>query len=411
MAVRAGGCILQLRQARAQQYIPAILVSSNKGWQRRWFYLRNDDGRLPSFSQRVVTAAGSNWRYGAPRDKQKNLQPLLEALQELRDGGLTAAGVVAAIHRRRVLPLTEPRLLLSEMTSGVDLEGSQMSSVPLSADDLHRRVAGTVGRLDVGALTQLPMRPESGCMSLVSVRSFFFLVSDCPWFSQSRLSVRLQELGLHKPSLPPVPEDAVDRATRRVATEKKKEKKDAEKARARERMRAWDALERHRRTQERDGLPREPSPETPDDDDDVEDDDMAARLGLSPDLRLGQGSSSQPPSGLALSVSGAGTSGSRSEEQGQAEGVLDPLAEVVEVTPGSQADPPVPQESLPVTAAQEADPQVIVPAPGRIVPLAPRAPEAGMVPKPAAGQALVVPAGTEARGASPQARLAVVQSG
>ena len=60
MAVRAGGSTLQLRQGRAQQYIPAILVSSNKGWQCRWFYLRNDDGRLPSFSQRVVTAAGSN---------------------------------------------------------------------------------------------------------------------------------------------------------------------------------------------------------------------------------------------------------------------------------------------------------------------------------------------------------------
>jgi hypothetical protein len=57
MAVRAGGCILQLRQASAQQYIPAILDSSNKGWQRRWFYLRNDEGRLPSFSQRVVTTA------------------------------------------------------------------------------------------------------------------------------------------------------------------------------------------------------------------------------------------------------------------------------------------------------------------------------------------------------------------
>jgi hypothetical protein len=105
-------------------------------------------------------------------------------------------------------------------------------------------------------------------------------------------------------------------------------------------------LERRRRRQERDGLPREPSPETPDDDDDDdddddEDDDMAACLGLSPDLRLGQGSSSQPPSGLAPPVSGAGTSGSQSEEQGQAEGVLDPLAEVVEVTPGSQADPPI----------------------------------------------------------------------
>jgi hypothetical protein len=125
-----------LRQVRAQQYIPAILVSSNKGWQRWWFYLRNDDGRLPSFSQRVVTAAGSNWRYGATREKQEKLQALLEAWQELRDGGLTAAGVVAAIHHRRVLPLAERRLPLSEMMPGVDLEGSQMSSVSLSADDL-----------------------------------------------------------------------------------------------------------------------------------------------------------------------------------------------------------------------------------------------------------------------------------
>jgi hypothetical protein len=32
------------------------------------------------------------------------------------------------------------------------------------------------------------------------------------------------------------------------------------------------------------------------------------------------------------------------------------LAEVVEVSPGSQADPPVPQESLPMPAALEVDP-------------------------------------------------------
>jgi hypothetical protein len=115
----------------------------------------------------------------------------------------------------------------------------------------------------------------------------------------------------------------VGRAARRIAAEKKKERKDAEKARAREQMRAREALEKRRRRQERDGLPREPSPETPDDDDD-EDDDMAAHLGLSPDLRLGQGSPSQPPSGLAPSVSGAGTSRSRSEERRQAEGVPDP---------------------------------------------------------------------------------------
>jgi hypothetical protein len=164
------------------------------------------------------------------------------------------------------------------------------------------------------------------------------------------ISVRLQGLRFYKPSLPPVPEEAVGRAAWRVVVEKKKEKKDAEKARAHERMRAQEALERRRRRQERDGLLREPSPETPDDDDD-EDDDVAARLGLSLDLRLGQGSPSQPPSGLAPSESRAGTSRSRSVEQGQAEGVLDPLAEVVEVTPGSQADPPIPQEQAPVPAA------------------------------------------------------------
>jgi hypothetical protein len=141
------------------------------------------------------------------------------------------------------------------------------------------------------------------------------------------ISVRLQELGCHKPSLPPVPEDAVDRAARRVAADKKKEKKDAKKARARERMRAWDALERRCRRQERDGLPREPSPETPDDDDDDDDDkddDMAARLGLSPDLRLGQGSSSQPSSGLAPSVSRPGHQGPGPKNRGRLRGYLTP---------------------------------------------------------------------------------------
>jgi hypothetical protein len=130
--------------------------------------------------------------------------------------------------------------------------------------------------------------------------------------------VRHQGLRIYKHVRPPVPEDAADRAARRLAAKKEKEKKDAEKARAHERMLAREALEKRRRRQARDGLPREPSPETPDDDDDDdadddddddddEDDDMAARLGLSPDPRLGQGSPSQPPSGLAPPVLGVGT--------------------------------------------------------------------------------------------------------
>jgi hypothetical protein len=413
-AVRAGGCILQLRQSRVSQYIPVVLASSNKGWQRRWFYLQNDGEMLPPFSQRVVTVATDAWRYETPHDRQKNLEPLFKALEALQKGGLTAEGVIAAIHRRRVLPLAERRLPLWEMTPKADLEGSRMSSDPLPIDVLHGRVAVALGKSDASAFSQPLMRPDHGCVTLVSVRSFFLLASDCPWSLRSRLFICLQEVGWHKPSRPRVPEDAVDRAARRVAAEEKK-KKDAEKARAHEWTRARDALEKLRRRQERDGLPREPSPETPDDDDDDEDDDedddMAARLGLSLGLRLGQESSSQPPSGLAPSVPGVGTPRSRPKERGQTEGVLDPSAREVEVTPGSQAEAPVPREPSATPVAQESDPQVAVAPPGQSVSRASKVPKARMVPKLVARRTSAVPSGVEIRETSPQARLIMARSG
>jgi hypothetical protein len=81
------------------------------------------------------------------------------------------------------------------------------------------------------------------------------------------------------------------------------------------------------------------------------------------------------------------------------------------VTPGSQADPLVPQEQAPVPAAQEVDPPVVVMTPGQVAPLAPRALEVWAAPESAAGQPSEALTGTEARGASPQARLALVRSG
>jgi hypothetical protein len=66
-----------------------------------------------------------------------------------------------------------------EMKPGVDLEGSRMSSTSLSADDLLKRVASTVGRLDAGTLSQPAMRPVRGYVSLVSARSFFCFVLSC----------------------------------------------------------------------------------------------------------------------------------------------------------------------------------------------------------------------------------------
>jgi hypothetical protein len=211
--------------------------------------------------------------------------------------------------------------------------------------------------------------------------------------------VRPQGLRSFKLSLPPVPEDAADQTARRLAAEKDKEKKDAEKARARERMQAREALEKHRRRQAREGLPLESSPDTPDDDDD--DDDMVAWLGLSPDPRLGQRSSSQHLGGLASPTFGAGTPRSQSEERRRAEGVLDPLAEIIGVTPGGQAEPHVPQEQVPMSAVREVGPFAVVTSPGRAATLAPRAPEVEAVSKPAAGQPSAAPAETGAQGVSP----------
>jgi hypothetical protein len=133
----------------------------------------------------VVTAAADAWHYGTPHDRQKNLEPLLKALEVLQKGGLTAAGVIAAIHRRRVLPLAERRLPLWEMTPEADLEGSRMSSDPLPIDVLHGRVAVALGKLDASAFSQPLMRPDHVCVTLVSVRSFLLLASGCPWSLRS----------------------------------------------------------------------------------------------------------------------------------------------------------------------------------------------------------------------------------
>jgi hypothetical protein len=64
-----------------------------------------------------------------------------------------------------------------------------------------------------------------------------------------------------------------------------------------------------------------------------------------------------------------------------------------------------------VPAAQKVGPLAIVTTPGRAAPLAPRAPEVEAALESAAGLPSGAPARAEARGASPQARLALVRSG
>ena len=57
---------------------------------------------------------------------------LLEALERLRGRALTAAVVVVAFHRQRVLPLMSWRQRLFEMTPDEPIDGIQLSAVALS---------------------------------------------------------------------------------------------------------------------------------------------------------------------------------------------------------------------------------------------------------------------------------------
>jgi hypothetical protein len=46
-AVRAGGLSLAWRGQHKDDYIPCTMTTNNSGWERGWFYLRNDEPSLP----------------------------------------------------------------------------------------------------------------------------------------------------------------------------------------------------------------------------------------------------------------------------------------------------------------------------------------------------------------------------
>jgi hypothetical protein len=71
--VHAGSCILQVRVGRGEQYIPAQLISSNSGWHDGWFYLRNDDDRLPKFFSWVLMSREDNWTYDIVEEEKPKL--------------------------------------------------------------------------------------------------------------------------------------------------------------------------------------------------------------------------------------------------------------------------------------------------------------------------------------------------
>jgi hypothetical protein len=77
-----------------------------------------------------------NWSYDIVVEDKPKLQSLLDALRRLRQRGLMVGMVATAFHHRRVLPLTQRRLRINEMTPEASLEGSRMSHESLPLDEV-----------------------------------------------------------------------------------------------------------------------------------------------------------------------------------------------------------------------------------------------------------------------------------
>jgi hypothetical protein len=174
-----------------REYIPVGLTSNHVQWDSQWFYLRNDDDLFPDYTGRLISKRPDNWNYGVVKTLQSWLRPILDALKELREEGLTAEFVLSAVHHRQVLPLMSRPLRMDEMGTGVssrDLEACRMSNEEPADKEVAARVrAAVTDDFQPEHVNGFPMKPDEGSINLVSsshCRYTFFDLSDPSWDSR-----------------------------------------------------------------------------------------------------------------------------------------------------------------------------------------------------------------------------------
>ena len=120
------GCAsIHLRGERADSFFRMRVQTSNKGWHRRWFYLKNDTNHgVPEFDNQVFFTRPESWRSGAPPAELQRMEPLFRTILRLKEAGVTGVGATGAYHARGVAPLMRRSLPLDAMVEGADLGGT-----------------------------------------------------------------------------------------------------------------------------------------------------------------------------------------------------------------------------------------------------------------------------------------------
>jgi hypothetical protein len=108
-----------MKQGCGDDYILAPLTSSNSGWHKGWFYLRNDpEHALPLYTGCSIAKSQRNWADDlAKAEQEKMLKSHWAVLRHLQNTGITLSEVVRQYHARGVVPLQRRPLRLCDMTA------------------------------------------------------------------------------------------------------------------------------------------------------------------------------------------------------------------------------------------------------------------------------------------------------
>ena len=172
------GCAgIHLRGERSAGFPLMGVNNSNKGWQRKWFYLKNHPQYgVPEFSRTTFNKRPSSWHWGVAADQVKKLEPFFRALLRLKAAGVTGPGTTGAYHARGVAPLMRRTLSLNLMGPNAtqeDLAKTVLRGGPPSAGTILARLRDAFsGKAHVFPIPgHPPMHPDVGALALVRVFS------------------------------------------------------------------------------------------------------------------------------------------------------------------------------------------------------------------------------------------------
>jgi hypothetical protein len=147
------------------------LTSSNNGWHKGWFYLRNDlEFVLLAYIGNSIVESRRNWSDGlAKTEQEKILKDHWAVLGCLRGARVTLAEVIGQYHARGVVPLRRRPLHLCEMTADRAPWVGTVTTLSLPSPlEVQRRVAQAIGRSTYSwpPSRLLPMLPNAGTEKL-----------------------------------------------------------------------------------------------------------------------------------------------------------------------------------------------------------------------------------------------------